>query len=270
MDDEEARSGGYRRLYPTAEGHLHRHIFAQERPVNTLLVDVLRRRLADELAGDDETHLNLDSIANAPDDNPLGTTVPAASAPPPQQRDTPSAALPTHPCGKGGGVLLPSELQFASTLRAEMMAASHPSHAPSHPPSTGHAARSATALLHLGGSLPSSRPASVRSATSTVKTSPRLMPASKKGGPYQSHQHFPCAAAALAPAAQVARAVLSSQASAPLPGGSGLLTGQPTRPASTHGRLLDGGGGGAGGGRTHLLAPSSAGAVGTAGRMLPR
>ena len=50
MDEEEARSGSWRRLFPTADGHAHRHLFAQERPLNTLLVDVLHRRRA-EAAG---------------------------------------------------------------------------------------------------------------------------------------------------------------------------------------------------------------------------
>jgi tubulin polyglutamylase TTLL5 len=44
MDQEEERAGGYRRLFPTADGHAHRHLFATERPMNTLLVDVLRNR----------------------------------------------------------------------------------------------------------------------------------------------------------------------------------------------------------------------------------
>ena len=44
MDAEEAKCGGWQRIFPTASGHAYRHLFAQERAMNTLLVDVLRQR----------------------------------------------------------------------------------------------------------------------------------------------------------------------------------------------------------------------------------
>ena len=47
MDAEASKSGAFRRVYPTANGHVHRHIFAQERPLNTMLCEVLRQRAAD-------------------------------------------------------------------------------------------------------------------------------------------------------------------------------------------------------------------------------
>ena len=63
MDAEEAKAGQFRRIFPTAGGHAHRHVFAVERPLNTLLVDVLRQRQADELSSQDT---DLDAIAADP------------------------------------------------------------------------------------------------------------------------------------------------------------------------------------------------------------
>ena len=48
LDDEEAKCGNWKRIFPVAHGHTYRRLFAQERPMNSLLVDVLiaRRKAA--------------------------------------------------------------------------------------------------------------------------------------------------------------------------------------------------------------------------------
>ena len=65
MDEEAQRAGGWRRLFPTHESHAHRHLFAAERPLNTLLVDILRKRMSDDM-GSPSSGTDLDAIAFAP------------------------------------------------------------------------------------------------------------------------------------------------------------------------------------------------------------
>ena len=81
MDGEMERAGGYRRLFPTAApAHAHRQLFLQERPLNTLLCEILRhRRDADEPSfGSPTPSTDLDAIASSPPDPENAA---AASAP---------------------------------------------------------------------------------------------------------------------------------------------------------------------------------------------
>ena len=87
MDAEEAKSGAFRRVYPTANGHVHRHIFAQERPLNTMLCEVLRQRAADVANAAEH---DLDAISGA-----QGAARASEGLPPTAPADAPGSAPTT-------------------------------------------------------------------------------------------------------------------------------------------------------------------------------
>jgi hypothetical protein len=89
MDAEASRAGGWRRLFPSANGHAHRHFFAQERPLNTVLVDVLRQRALESHAATD-----LDAIARAA---PQSTTTTLGAEPPPPGANAANSSQPAQP-----------------------------------------------------------------------------------------------------------------------------------------------------------------------------
>ena len=93
MDAEAERSGGFRRLFPTADGHTFRPLFAQERPLNSLLVDVLRHRRTQERRRADA----LEQDATGADGG-----APGALSPSPSSTDLDAiAASPTAPDEEG-------------------------------------------------------------------------------------------------------------------------------------------------------------------------
>ena len=89
MDAEESKSGAFRRVYPTANGHVHRHIFAQERPLNTMLCEVLRQRAADVANAAEH---DLDAISGAA----RGAARPSEGVPPTDPADAPGSAPTTE------------------------------------------------------------------------------------------------------------------------------------------------------------------------------
>ena len=87
MDAEASKSGAFRRVYPTANGHVHRHIFAQERPLNTMLCEVLRQRAADVANAAEH---DLDAISGA-----QGAARASEGLPPTAPADAPGSAPTT-------------------------------------------------------------------------------------------------------------------------------------------------------------------------------
>ena len=47
LDEEGAKAGGWRRIYPAAHGGHYRHLFAVDRPLNSFLCDLLAKRESD-------------------------------------------------------------------------------------------------------------------------------------------------------------------------------------------------------------------------------
>ena len=266
MDEEAARAGSWRRLFPSVDGHAHRHLFGQERPLNTLLVDVLRKRHFDETNVSDK---DLDAIAMAP---PPGVN---AYVPPPRDEASappPSHAAPPMPPPSSQSMLLPSSqsLKYAEQpTRAAPVAA-----APAAPPPATLALSSerlaAFTYTDAGShrpTLPASRPHSTRSTG--VKTSPRLTGGMHTPG-RGAYGTYPYKGMAVTPAA-LGTALMQTgpPPGPPLHGSASLpLKHEPPRlprPAS---------GGGAVGGQMrsprHQLLPSSAGAATPSRNILPR
>ena len=175
---------------------------------------------------------------------------------------------------QGGAVMLPAELQMAARQIAHP-ADRRPTTTLLHAATSGGGGVDGAAgewsgsqtMPAAGMTLPSSRQSSLRPTHPFAKTSPRLVPASQKAGPYQQ---YPQAAALTAAGGAATKGI-----GAPLPPNC-----RPSRPATSlgaHGRhapdrldrLLD-----AQHGRANLslsmAIPSSAGAAGRGGGLLPR
>ena len=94
LDDEEAKCGNWKRIFPVAHGHTYRRLFAQERPMNSLLVDVLIARRKEPAA---PTRRRPTPSAPRPPTPPTPPTTPPPTTRPPRAPPHRQAAHPDAP-----------------------------------------------------------------------------------------------------------------------------------------------------------------------------